>query len=752
MNGDTPLRRWWPGSLLREWWIVGLGLSLLAGLLAFDGTLRRADAAFYDLLRQVDGRAPDPAILLVTLDDASLREVGPWPWPRERHAELIGRLDAAGARMIGYDVLFLEPKPSDAALAQAMAGRTPVFLPFVVDRPGLNGADHAVQLPVPILHRAAAGLGHVSVAGDPDGPVRHGWLWDGGAAGGLAHLIVRMGERLGVRPPDGGDAPILIPFTGPSGHYPSISAVAVLSGQVPPELLRGRVILVGATAPGLGDQHPVAVGPGGTMAGVELQANLLDGLIHHRLIREGGTLAALLAALPCLWLMLLALRLLPPRRSLVVLGVLLLVLLGGSAITLLVFRFWAPPATAALTLLLVYPLWSWRRLAATHGFMTEELERLRQEPDVLAIDRLSDSGLDPITRQSQLLQDAIGRLRDLRAFIASILNQLPDMVVVTDGAGRILFANSRASLTATPPVQGTMLGAVLGNLRPAPGHAAPEGLTAGSSILVTADDRALSYSLAPWTDGSGQAAGWIARFSDITPLRAIEAQREEILRFLTHDMRSPQASILACLSTAGAEEIDADLSARVAAYARRTLDLADGFVRLARAEMQRYGLEPVSMADIMVDAADELWPQARTAGIRIATLGEEREIWGLGDRSLLTRALINLLGNALKFSPPGGEVRIAIDTRALDGRDVALCMVEDDGPGVAAELLPTLFTRFASTHGGQGEGEGIGLGLAFVAAVARGHGGRVWCESEAGRGARFCLAIGLAPSEEERGA
>ncbi|HEX7874376.1 MAG TPA: CHASE2 domain-containing protein [Sphingobium sp.] len=748
MTGPALRRWWWPGSLLREWWIIGLGLSLLAGLLAFDGTLRRADAGFYDLLRQVDGRAPDPAILLVTLDDASLHEVGPWPWPRERHAELIARLEAAGARIIGYDVLFLEPKPGDAALAQAMQGRTPVFLPFVVERPGLNGADHDIAMPVPLLRRAAAGMGHVSVAGDPDGPVRHGWLWDGGPAEGLPHLMLRVGERMGISPPQGTGAPVLIPFTGPSGHYPSISAAAVLGGQVPPELLRGRVILVGATAPGLGDQHPVAVGRGGTMAGVELQANLLDGLLHDRLIREGGVMAALLAALPALWIMLVALRLLTPRRSLLVLGMLLLLLLGGSAVALLLLRFWVPPATAVATLLLVYPLWSWRRLAATHGFMTEELERLRREPDMLAIGRLSDPGVDPVTRQMQLLEDAIGRLRDLRAFIASILNQLPDMVVVTDGAGRILFSNSSAPLTATPPRQGAPLATLLADLRPAPGHAMPEARGASSSILLTADDRALSCSLAPWTDGSGQAAGWIARFSDITALRAIEAQREEMLRFLTHDMRSPQASILACLSTAAEGEIDAGLSARIAAYARRTLDLADGFVRLARAEMQRYGLEPVSMADIMVDAADDLWPQAQGAGVRIVTQGEGLDIWGLGDRSLLTRVVINLLGNALKFSARGSEVRVAIDAVTLDGRDYALCTVEDDGPGVAPELLPTLFTRFASTHGAQGEGEGIGLGLAFVAAVARGHDGRVWCESEPGRGARFCLAIGLAPEEE----
>ncbi|HEX7858277.1 MAG TPA: CHASE2 domain-containing protein [Sphingobium sp.] len=747
------MERFRPHRLLREWWIVGIAVTALAVLLAYDGTLRRADAAFYDLIRHVDGRAPDPALLIVTIDDESLARLGPWPWPRARHAELIERLNRAGARLVGYDVLFLEPKPGDEALATAMGrgamGRgMPVFLPMAVERPGLNGADHFTRLPVPLLAHAAAGIGHVGVTGDIDGPVRHAWLWDGGPRDGMAHMVVQIARRLGVTPP-ASDAPILIPYTGPSGHYPMIDAAAVLAGQVPPELLRGRIILVGATAPGLGDQHPVAVGAGGTMAGVEVQANLLDGLLHRRLIREGGAAAALGLAVPSLWLMLLALRLWPPRRSLMMLGGLLFLLLAGSATALLVLRFWLPPAVAVAMLLLLYPLWSWRRLAAAHGYMTDELERLRQEPDLLAVHRVGDNSVDPVTRQSLLLQDAVGRLRALRAFISAVLDQLPDMVVVTDGAGEILFANASAPLPGLMPEKGQSLATLLSGLRPAPGHAVPDvgALRVEATILLTADDHALSYSLAPWTDDRGAAAGWIARISDITPLRAIEAQREEMLRFLTHDMRSPQASILACLSTAGAGEIDAGLADRIAAYARRTLDLADGFVRLARAETQRYPLAPVNLADIMIDAADDLWPQAKDKGVTIRTLGEEQEIDALADRSLLTRALINLLGNAVKYSAPGGEVRMAIGTTHLDGRAMALCTVEDDGQGVSPELAPIVFGRFASSHEGRGEGEGIGLGLAFVDAVARGHGGRVWCESEPGRGARFCLAIGLAEGE-----
>lgn len=734
---DAPFR---PLRRSREWWLIGLAITALAALLAWDGTLRRADAAFYDLLRHVDGRAPDPTLLIVAIDDESLRDEGPWPWPRARHAALLDRLRAAGARLVGYDVLFLESQPGDDALAAAMRRGMPVYLPLLVERPGMNGADHALRQPVLDLAAAAAGTGHVGVSGDPDGPVRHGWLWDGGRAQGVPHLALRIAAQLGVTPPDRADAPILIPYAGPSGHYPTISAAAILKGQVPPELLRGRAILVGATAPGLGDQHPVAVGPGGTMAGVEMQANLLDGLLHHRLIREGGGWAAFALAAPALWLLLFALAWAPPRRSLAILGLLLLLLLGGGALSLLVLRLWAPPATAVAMLLLLYPLWNWRRLAAAHRYMTAELERLGDEPTLLPA-RRSLAKLDPVSREAALLQDAIARLRDLSAFIAAILDQLPDRVVVTDREGRILFTNADAPIGGVAPREGQALAGLLVGLRPAPGHDAPDMLLQPqSTVLLTSDDRALSYSLASWSDGSGVVAGWLARFSDVTPLRAVEAQREEMLRFLTHDMRSPQASILACLSTAQAGEIEAGLSDRIAAYARRTLDLADGFVHLARAEAGGYRLEAIGLLDVMIDAADDLWPQASARGVVVQAEAEGGDVIGVGDRALLTRALVNLLGNAIRHSPAGGAVRMSVAVAPVEGRAMALLTVEDDGPGVAPEVAPKLFRRFASAP----DGVGVGLGLSFVDAVARGHGGRAWCESAAGKGARFCIAIALA--------
>src|SRR5690606_33535824 len=128
----------------------------------------------------------------------------------------------------------------------------------------------------------------------------------------------------------------------------------------------------------------------------------------------------------------------------------------------------------------------------------------------------------------------------------------------------------------------------------------------------------------------------------------------------SHDMRSPQASILALLAEGRGQGISQGAVQRVEAYARRTLALADNFVNLARAESERYTLEIVNFSDILLDAVDDLWPQSRARSIAVQAQGCEDEHLVLADRTLLTRALINLIDNAIKYSEPSTRIECAV--------------------------------------------------------------------------------------------
>lgn len=730
--------------LLLEWLLVaGLAIFTLC-LLVADNLTERPDNLAYDALMRARPALPSD-VTIVAIDEASLGSIGLWPWPRDVHARLLARLAAAKPAAIGYDVLFVEPGPQDANLARAIRQAGNVVLPLTFSVPGDNGAAFDLQAPVaPILHAVRA-VGHADLTPDRDGIVRRASLL-GGTAGAhwpdFAEQVSRLvtghvspafrrstaqslpADRFGFSPP------ILIPFSGSAGSHRTVSFGAVLRGEVPPELLRGKVILVGSTASGSGDQYPV---PSGAMPGVEILANLIDALVDNRAIHPVAPTTTLLAALVPLFVLLGALLVLPPRIN-VVLGLALMLLVMGVSAGLLIWAdIWLPPTAALAGLLIVYPLWAWRRLEAANAYMVEELTQLRGEADALPVRGPSSAKMgwfrESIARQTALLHMAIGRVRDLRRFFADSLQALPDATVVTDQAGAILVAN-RAADALFGASAGRPIGDLLRGLAPdLPGEAIGDGAREIKSV----DGRIFVLAVVPLNDALGNRAGSIARLTDITVIRLATRQREDALQLLTHDMRSPQASILALLDRKDDDE--PGLRRRIAGYARRTLKLADDFVHYARAESGQHVEELLDFAAILTEAADDQWALAQARKIRVETPDVEEEYLVLGDRSLLSRMLCNLIGNAIKYSDGGTVVRCALERE----EQTLCCRIADQGHGIAAEDLDDIFRPFHRSRGV--EGSGAGLGLAFVRTVIQRHGGTIAVESKPGLGTTFSVRL-----------
>jgi signal transduction histidine kinase len=262
-----------------------------------------------------------------------------------------------------------------------------------------------------------------------------------------------------------------------------------------------------------------------------------------------------------------------------------------------------------------------------------------------------------------------------------------------------------------------------------------------------ADGLALDIRLAFFTDEARKPLGWILRLADVTALRDTERQREEALRLLTHDMRAPQASILAVLEAEG-EALPPGLRRRIARLASQTLDLADQYVQFARAGTLLPARDLIDLTDAMLDAADDLYPLARARGIEVVADCPDAEALVLGDRVLLTRVIQNLVGNAIKYGAAGGR---AVARVALDGGQVRFS-VADNGRGIAAPDLATLFAPFRRLAGPDGSPAepGAGLGLAFVKRVVERHGGAVFAQSEPGLGSTFGFTLPAAPGAADQ--
>lgn len=744
-------------TLTLDWWLLLILGSVLVLFLTWDRSAARADRLVYDVLLQTFQPAPDPRVFLVEIDDRSLREIGPWPWPRDVQADLVRSLTRLRPRAIAYDVLLLDTTTAqaDAALSQAMRAAPPLYLPLLVGSPGgLDGSSRSSP-PLAPFRQAADGLGHVNLVPDGDGVHRRIRLVEEDGRRRWPHLMVQLCRASDALVDRSVDAkPRLIPFTGPAGTFPSVAASAILRGEVPEEIVRGRLVVVGATAEGLGDRYPVALGRnGGIMSGMEIQANILNGLLSNRMIRDASLPVRVGFGVAPLWLFLFALKRLEPRTVTWHLVPFFLLPLLLSALALHGLKLWMSPVPAVAALLLVYPLWGWRRLAAVSRYMLDQLETLRAEPD--AIVQPSDVGTrDPVARQIQLLGDAVARLRSLRRFVSESLYQIPDAIFVLDPDGRILIANAAAERLYDSPGAGEIENAqqLLERLAPPTSQAAsawppaPEG---ARLPLWSVDRRHFDIQMAPRQDRDGARPGWIMRIRDDTEIWLARERREDMLRFLSHDMRAPQASILALLATADPDEISSELSQHISDQAHRTLGLAENFVQLARAETLTIRMELHDLAESLIEAVDTVWPQAQIHRIRIETEGEQDEWLIRGDRGLLTRALINLLDNAIKYSPEGSLIHCRLFSRLVERQRMIACSVADSGVGIAPSQLPALFERFRrlDPHGGSRD-SGLGLGLALVQTVASRHGGKITCTSKPGEGSIFTLWLPAAPEHQ----
>ena len=340
-------------------------------------------------------------------------------------------------------------------------------------------------------------------------------------------------------------------------------------------------------------------------------------------------------------------------------------------------------------------------------------------------------GLDPIGGQTERLRASIAWMRDLRTLVVDTIEGVRDPLLVTGLDHRILLANRPAqALFGCDPV-GQSLAALLGALG---GEAVrPDALP---EEIAGDDGRIFSLRRSPLRSGEDIQRGWILLMADISAIREAERERAEAIEFLSHDMRSPQAAIVSLLESGEGASVPRALAGRVIAHARRTLALADDFVQLARLRATRYAPEETDFSDIAIEAADALWSAASKRGIRIVTGGTDQPCLLPGEHFALLRALINLLDNAVRFSPDQGLIQCRIDKAG----DHVLCRIEDEGPGVSPERAAALFDRFGPTTAAR-SGLSAGLGLAYVRSVVERHGGDIRYETRAPHGACFLITL-----------
>ena len=743
-------------QVLLEWGI--LTAVLLFAIYALSGSrwMTWANHYAYDRLLPLHQRIADDRVVLVTIDEASIAELGRWPWPRKRHAELLDQLKNQNPKAILLDVIFTEPAPNqddDIALGAAMAGQ-PISAPILMQ--GNEGQLQALP-PIPsVAHHSS--LGHIALLPDEDGVVRRVALSQADNTGRTWPLLTSqlLDQATRERAMAQGNQ-MQIPFSIRQGSFVSFSYRDVLAGRVPAGFLHDKYVLIGATAIGLGDQYPTPTsGYFSTMAGVEIHANILDALLNNLRIFTLNT--PVLTLLPIL-VLLVGLLLVSERYHLLWLATVMLTYATLVCALLWWYGIWLPPISSLLGLFVAYVVWSWRRLAVILQHVRNELIDLREHTGRLS--KLLPNNPQGTNFRPHKLELNIQHAQHLSHFVSESLQQLPVAMILVESSGLILMHNHLAQQDVDFPISNASMFDVFKQLDKNTEHWA-QHIQHDFTQLQGREfhtRKGLTYALhikpidfktsAPHTI-------WQISWIDLSNERAAQSQRNHLMAFLSHDLRAPQVGILALLDlfrSSKSQLTVEDTLQQISDKVHYTLEGANNLVQLARAQNgNNYQMNEVNLIEIIYVAVEQTWAQASNKQIQM-TIDQNMntmfdQTWLCADGALLTRAFVNVLTNAIRYSPSNTEISINIKLSADHG---VTTQINDQGYGMSpeqtrqinlmmqqqnAQLRPTDPSSNPSDEAGS-----MNVGLHMVAAVIQQHAGKVHFESNLSRGTQVHIHL-----------
>ncbi|HOY69408.1 MAG TPA: CHASE2 and HATPase_c domain-containing protein [Methylotenera sp.] len=463
-------------------------LAIIAVSITYTGLFSRLDYLHYDLSHYFNFKPAPKDVVIIAIDESSLTKLGRWPWSRSVHAELVNRLSAENAKVIGLDLILDEPdlndSDADKALALAIEKAGNVVLPELLGHVYADYSDNS------ILKNAAA-LGRVRVPLDIDGIARSFYIWEGFSGGGLpekhfqhfsqAVLVVakQLPASFQMNAPKSKTTNTqvdLIPqlfvaqeirkvkFLGPPKHFQRIAYADVLAGQYSNQFFKNKIVLVGATAAGLGDVLPTPVSAlVEPMPGIEFHANAITSMREDALIKNAPLW---LSSMLCVMFAIVPLFFLPklsPLKSLILIGVYYIFVVYLAIVLPSAMNLWVPPAGAIVAILSAYPIWSWRKLESAQVYLDKAFLNLRTELAQMGLEKAylgndvtqdeMQSRIAKVELASQYLRESQQKRLDILSFIshdirtplAAAMMQLDeDVLLSTQHAERIKQMLGRA--------------------------------------------------------------------------------------------------------------------------------------------------------------------------------------------------------------------------------------------------------------------------------------------------------------------
>lgn len=349
------------------------------------------------------------------------------------------------------------------------------------------------------------------------------------------------------------------------------------------------------------------------------------------------------------------------------------------------------------------------------------------------------------------LKETLILLRDARSLEQAILYSMTDGVIALNGNGEVLFVNP-----VTEEILGVSQSSAAGKKIVEIIHnyeveriieaslKTKEHLTQEVKLL-TPEAKTFRLQATPLTLFEIGSDGVLVLLHDITERKKLEAMRTEFVTNVSHELRTPLTSIRGFVETllSGTVE-DPGTTLRflniISQETERITGLLDELLNLSKIEERRvvHRWQQVQLLENISRVTDMFLHRTQEKNIELTVQAPPNMPTVYGDPDMLTQVLINLVDNAIKYTPDGGKITV----RALvEEKDIRL-EVEDTGVGIPPESLPRVFERFYRVDKARSrELGGIGIGLAIVKHIIKAHGGKINAESKVGKGSIFSLTL-----------
>lgn len=355
-------------------------------------------------------------------------------------------------------------------------------------------------------------------------------------------------------------------------------------------------------------------------------------------------------------------------------------------------------------------------------------------------------------RTEARLTSSLAQMQRDRSDLAALFEHMADGVLVVDARDRVELANPAAARLLRRSLNGRPLASAIRD----PDlvevvRAARDGSPVRHPIELRAPNGPRSWIQVVATQLPTERR-ILVLLQDVTELRRAETVRRDFVANVSHELKTPVASLKALVETleGGAlhdAECGPDFLRRMHVEVDGLAQLIGELLELARIEAGRLDLDLATcrVDQLLCDAVERIQPYAARVGLAVRTLPVATDLHVLADARQVGQVLSNLLSNAVKFTPPGGAIEVGAQR---DERFVEL-WVADTGVGIANHELIRVFERFYKTDPSR-TGSGTGLGLAICKHVVQAHGGTISAESDGpGRGATFRFTLPVATTEAE---